>query len=78
VIDTKSRDLSVLVGEVSPGEQRVIGEVDTRNDLAGKDGRSAPREGRIQEWSPTNMGSAERHLLSFCEDSGISVNFTSK
>lgn len=38
VVDTETRDLRVLVGEVSPREQRVVGEVDTGYDLQGTRG----------------------------------------
>jgi hypothetical protein len=41
VVDTETRDLRVLVGEVSPREQRVVGKVDTGNNLATGSSRSA-------------------------------------
>lgn len=63
VVDTETRDLRVLVREVSPGEQRVVGEIDTRYDLAAKDEGSTPRKGK--RGIPTDMRSAECHLLGF-------------
>jgi hypothetical protein len=33
VVDSKTTDLGVLVGEVPPGQQWVVGEVNSRDDL---------------------------------------------
>lgn len=38
MVDTETANLRVLVGEVSPREQRVVGEVDTRHNLLEADG----------------------------------------
>lgn len=53
VVDTKTADLGVLVREVSPGQEGVVGEVDSGHDLQGRR-RSKYSDSSVQ-WGKYNL-----------------------